>query len=96
MEGSYAVEWHNGDGRQYAGRLDLGPTALRLEGVVVHDVDYAELTEVGITRQLDERLGGRPTIVLRDRGGRTFRLASIGEPGALREVAEQLTRQLAS
>ena len=47
MERSYAVAWQNGDGRQHAGRLDLGPAALRLEGATAgHDLPYAELDEI--------------------------------------------------
>ncbi len=97
MERSYAVSWQNGDGRQHAGRLDLGPTSVWLEGgSAVDELRYADLTEVRITRQPEERLSGRPTLVLRDQGGRTVRVACIGEPGALPELVEQLTHQLAS
>jgi hypothetical protein len=97
MERSYAVSWQNGDGRQHAGRLDLGPTAVRLEGgSAVDDLRYTDLVDVRITREPAERLSGRPTLVLREHGGRTVRVACIGEPGALAELVEQLTRQLTS
>jgi len=101
MERSYAVAWQDGDGHQYAGRLDLGRTGLHLEGgngsgPVIHDLVYARLADVRITRQLEERLSGRPTLVVRELDGRTIRIACIGEPGALPELVEFLTRQLAS
>lgn len=97
MERSYAVAWQNGDGRQHAGRLDLGPTSVMLEsGSAVEDMRYADLSDVRITRQPAERLSGRPTLVLSEQGGRTVRIACIGEPGALPELVEQLTRHLAS
>ena len=97
MERSYAVAWQNGDGRQHAGRLDVGPHSVRLEGgSAVDDMLYADLTDVRITRDPAERLSGRPTLVLREEHGRTVRIACIGEPGALPELVEQLTRQLTS
>ena len=32
MKTSYAVKWHEPDGRAYVGRLELGPRALHLVG----------------------------------------------------------------
>ena len=97
MGRSYAVAWQNGDGQQHAGRLDLGPAALRLEGASATDeLRYADLSEVRIARQPEERLSGRATLVVRGRTGRTMRIACIGEPGALPELVEQLTRQIPS
>ncbi|HEU5211392.1 MAG TPA: hypothetical protein VFU10_01345 [Gaiellaceae bacterium] len=87
MERSYAVAWQNGDGRQHAGRLDLGPTALRLEGATAgHVLPYAELDEIGIAR-----LSGRPALVLRARA-QTFLVACVGEPGALGELVDRLSQ----
>jgi hypothetical protein len=95
MERSYAVAWQNGDGLQHAGRLDLGATALRLEGGKgVDDLPYEDLSDVHVTRQPEERLSGRPTLVLGVRDGRTLRIACIGVPGVLLELVEHLTRQL--
>ncbi len=99
MEASYAVSWLGFDGREHTGRLDVGPTALHLEGgngsgPVVCDVDYAELDDVHVTRQIEERLRGLPTLVLRRRGGDILRVATISAPGALADLAEQLLRQL--
>ena len=99
METSYAVNWQGFDGREHIGRLDVGPTSMRLEGrngggPVVFDVAYAELDEVHVTRRLDERLRGLPTLVLRRHAGDTLRVATIAAPGALADLAEQLLRQL--
>ena len=99
MEASYAVNWLGFDGREHSGRLDVGATSLHLEGCngsgpVVCDVDYAELDDVHVTRQLEERLRGLPTLVLRRHGGATLRIATIAAPGALADLAEQLLRQL--
>src|SRR4051794_41939047 len=79
---SYAVTWQNGDGRRYAGRLDLDRDALRLEGSdVVEDLPYAHLAEVRIARGPDERLSGAPTLVVRERGGRAMCTPCIGGAG---------------
>jgi hypothetical protein len=99
MEGSYAVNWQGFDGREHSGRLDVLPGAMHLEGgngsgPVVCDIPYAELAEVRVTRQIDERLRGLPTLVLRRHGGGTLRVATIAVPGALADLAEQLLRQL--
>ena len=99
MQASYAVNWHGFDGREHTGRLELGPVALRLEGgdgagPVVYDLAYADLDEVHVTRQLEERLRGLPTLVLRRHGGDTLRIATIAAPGALLDLAEELLRQL--
>jgi hypothetical protein len=99
MQESYAVNWQGFDGDEHAGRLDVGSSALHLEGgngsgPVVCDVAYAELDDVHVTRRLDERLRGLPTLVLRRHDGRTLRVACIAEPGALSDLAEQLLRQL--
>ena len=96
MERSYAVAWRNGDGRSHAGRLDLGPSALRLEGGESVEVPYVDLDELRITRQSDERLSGRPTLVLGLRDGRTVHIVSVGEPGALAELVERLSRSRAT
>ena len=96
MERSYAVAWQNGDGRSHAGRLDLGPSALRLEGGESVELPYADLDELCITRQPDERISGRPTLVVRLRDGRAVHIVSIGEPGALPELVERLSRSRAT
>src|SRR4051794_25937923 len=94
---AYAVAWQNGDGRRYAGRLDLDHHALRLEGSdVVDELPYAHLAEVRIARGADERLSGAPTLIVREHGGRIVRVACIGEPGVLRELLERISRIRAS
>ena len=94
---SYAVAWRSGDGRQYAGRLDLGADALRLDGAgVIEELPYECLAEVRIARNPGERLAGAPTLVVREHGGRTVRLACIGGPGALPELVERLSRSRAT
>ena len=88
---AYAVAWQNGDGRQHAGRLDLGPEAIRLEGgTAQHELPYAELDELRVARA-----AGRPVLVLRA-AGRMYRIACVGEPGALSELVERLSRSRAT
>src|SRR4051794_14098227 len=90
---SYAVTWQNGDGRRYAGRLDLDRDALRLEGSdVAEDLPYAHLAEVRIARGPDERLSGAPTLVVRERGGRAGRIPCLGGAGAGARPLGRLSR----
>jgi hypothetical protein len=72
---------------------------LHLEGgdvvaPVSYELAYAQLEEVHVTRRIDERVRGLPTLVVRWRSGATLRVACIAAPGALPELAEQLQRQL--
>jgi hypothetical protein len=86
---SYAVSWQNGDGRLYAGRLDVGTRALRLDGASgVEELPYDGLDEVRPARA-GERLAGAPTLVVAVRG-RTVRVACIGSPGALGELLSRI------
>jgi hypothetical protein len=99
MEASYAVSWQDFDGREHTGRLDVLDTSMHLEGgngggPVVCDVPYEDVDEVHVTRQLEERLRGLPTLVVRRRSGGMLRVATIAAPGALADLAEQLLRQL--
>jgi hypothetical protein len=87
---TYAVTWQDKAGRVHAGKLELGPDALTLEGNSVRKtLRYEELTEVHVGRGTDERLQGRPALVLRGKR-ETLYVASVGSPGAVVEIAELL------
>ena len=57
--------------------------------VAYEDLDGLRMATVG-----DERLGGRPTLVLLERSGRRFRIAAVGGTGVIGEVADVLARKL--
>jgi hypothetical protein len=88
---TYAVTWQDKVGRVHAGKLELGPDALTLEGNSIRrTLRYAELSEVHVGRGTDERLQGRPALVLRRGAHETLYVSSVGSPGAVVEIAELL------
>jgi hypothetical protein len=94
---SYAVVWQQG-ARSFAGRLELGPTAMRFEArasrdpgtSVVTEVPYDAIAGVRVDRYGDDRLFGLPTLVLDRRTGDPIRVAGVVQPGVVAELAEHL------
>ncbi len=88
---SYAVTWLDALGRFHAGKLELGAEALTLEGGSARDtLRYDELADVHVGRGTDERILGRPALVLRGKAGETLHIASMNGAGVLAEIAERL------
>ncbi len=88
---TYAVTWQDRAGPVHAGKLELGPDALTLQGNSARKtVRYEELDEVHVGRGIDERLQGRPTLVLRRRAGEPLYVSSVNTPGVVVEIAELL------
>jgi hypothetical protein len=95
MSRSYAVSWRNGEDPTHAGKLELRASGVSLEGTngggpVTLLVPYGELLGLRLAPGV-ERLDGRPTLVLDRRGAGRIRIASIGAPGIISEVAEGVT-----
>ena len=97
MSASYGVIWQNG-GTQKAGKLELDPAAIRLEGIgddgedlVVELLPYCELAGVRVARGSADRLDGRPTLVLEQLNGESLRVASVAQSGIVAELAEKLS-----
>lgn len=93
---SYAVVWRDEGGPLYAGKLELGPDALRVQGsspeglVASRTIAYAELVGVRIGRGPTDGINGRPSVVL-DRGvGRPISIAAVSGAGIVHEVAHLL------
>lgn len=98
---SYALVWREEGGPLYAGKLELGPDALRVQGsspeglVASRAIAYAKLIGVRIGRAPTDRINGRPSLVL-DRGaGRPISIAAVSGAGVVHEVA-QLLAELAA
>jgi hypothetical protein len=94
MRTSYGVIWQNG-GTLNAGKLELAPAAVHLEGTspegtVVYELPYRELAGVHIARGGAERLENRPTLVLERVGGEDLRVASVAQSGIVAELAEKI------
>jgi hypothetical protein len=94
MRTSYGVIWQNG-GTLNAGKLELAPGAVRLEGTspdgtVAYELPYADLAGVHIARGGAERLENRPTLVLEQVGGAELKVASVAQSGIVAELAERI------
>ena len=99
MSTSYAVTWQRGEQATRAGRLELLPGGLTLEGsgtngAASETIDFGDLLDVRIGRATSDRLSGRQTLVLERRGGAPIRIASIVQPGVITELAEHLASRL--
>jgi hypothetical protein len=94
---TYGVVWREGEKDEplARGSLALFPRGVSLAGMtgllpVGRTVRYADLAGIRVARAPAERIGGRPSLVLERRFGRPISIASVGEPGALTELAERL------
>ena len=69
--------------------------AVRLEGMTgseptTREIAYDHLTEIRIGRSAEERIDGRPSLVLAPRTGETLSIASVAQSGVVAEIAERL------
>jgi len=93
---SYAVLWRGPEERVYAGKLEFHRASLRLEGVdpegrvAIADTPYDELRGVQVTRRREDRLQGRPALVIERRDGSQLSIASVDSPGAMNELVDRL------
>jgi hypothetical protein len=95
MPTTYAVTWRNPDGHQFSGRLSLSGHTLHLEGRneragSEETLDWGDIAGLRMARQALERIDGRQTLVLELRADGSIRIADVGQPGALAELAERL------
>jgi hypothetical protein len=92
---TYAVLWREGDGPSRAGRLDLQPTGLHLEGggasgrLFSLTLRLSDVTDVAMARP-EMRLTDRPTIEIRRSKSRPLRVVSLEGLGATRDIFERL------
>jgi hypothetical protein len=67
---------------------------MRFEGgngeQVIHELPNGEIAAVRVGRGADDRIDGRPTLVLERKGGVPVRIAAIVTPGILSEIAEEI------
>lgn len=93
---SHAVTWHEDGLPNYTGKLELTPAGLRFEGASAHGrtsvqtLRYDDIASVRIGRGPDERLQGRPTLLLERRSGGVIRITSLTGLGVIRELADNL------
>jgi hypothetical protein len=91
MQKSYGVVWREGVRPVVAGKLELLPLGLRLEGRNrVRDIPYERLAGVHVGRSAAERLDGRPSVVLERRGGEAVTISTVAQSSLVGEIAERL------
>jgi hypothetical protein len=96
MRTSYGVVWRDGHKPLARGKLELLPRAIRLEGMAgsepaSREIAYDNLSEIRIGRLADERIDGRPSLMLEPRSGDSIAIASVAQAGVIAEIAERLT-----
>jgi hypothetical protein len=96
MRQTYGVVWRRGATPVARGRLELEGSALRLIGtdgrdVVTEEIRYEDLEGVHVGRRADERIHGRPSLVLERSGREEISFTSITEPGVIGELTDRIT-----
>ena len=93
MQISYAVTWQEPDGSLGTGRLEVGAEALLLDGrngaPVTRAISYDDISGLRAARS-NERLQGRPTLIVDLDGEGLLRIASVTGPGIVSELAARL------
>jgi len=93
---SYPVTWAVDDGPVRAGKLELSPSGLRLEGgdprgrLYSLSLRYRDLAGVYVARLATERIRRLPTLIVDRPGSGAIRIATIGGLGLTTEVFERL------
>ena len=59
-------------------------------GAGEREIAYDYLSEIRIGRSADERIDGRPSLMLEPRTGDTLAIASVAQSGVIAEIAERL------
>ena len=95
MSTTYAVVWREGDGPVGSGRLEVHARDVVLDGAVegeavVRRIPIAELKSIRVGRGGEDRLSGRPSLVLEPVEGPVIRVASVEQPGIVAELAKLL------
>ena len=87
---SYGVVWDDGRPPE-AGRLELAAEGISFHGAKRElAVRFDEIETVRVGRSAEERIGGRPALLLARRGSRLLRIGSLDGLGALNELAAAL------
>jgi hypothetical protein len=91
MQQSYGVVWREGSSDPAAGKLELLPRALRLDGLErSQEIPYAEVTAVRIGRSPSNRINGGPAVVVERSDAEPIIIATVAQPSLIGEIAERL------
>ena len=91
MKTSYGVVWREGTAPLSSGKLELQPRSIRLEGLDrAAEIPYEGLATVRVGRSADDRIDGRPALVLERRSGAPISIATVAQPSLLGEIVDQV------
>jgi len=91
MRKSYGVVWREEGSPLAAGKLELLPFGIRLDGVTgTQEIPYERLASVRVGRLAGERIDGRPSVVLERRSGGPVTISTVAKPSLVGEIVEQL------
>jgi hypothetical protein len=91
MQRTYGVVWREGASQLATGKLELRASGVRLEGREgTQDISYGGLSSVHVGRRPDERIDGRPSIVLERFGKPPVTIATVAQSSLVGEIAERL------
>jgi hypothetical protein len=91
MQTSYGVVWREGEEPLVAGKLELRPSGIRLDGLDgSRDIPYGLLAGVRVGRLAGERIDGRPSVVLVRYTGGPIMIATVAKPSLMGEIVEKL------
>ena len=91
MKKSYGVVWRDSASPLAAGKLELLPRGLRLEGRERREeIPYAGLSGVHVGRTAAERINGRPSVVLERIGHIPLTISTVAQSSLVGEIAERL------
>jgi len=91
MRTSYGVVWRDGASPLAAGKLELLPRGIRLDGLErTQNIPYELVAGVRVGRLACERIGGRPSIVVERRSGAPVTISTVAKPSLVGEIVEQL------
>jgi hypothetical protein len=95
---SYAVVWSEPLCQVETGKLELDSESIRFEGShggrhgCVHRVYYKDMVGVHIGYRENDRLRGRPAVVVDLVDGTPLRIGAVDGVGTVSELADELTR----
>jgi hypothetical protein len=91
MQRTYGVVWREGACELATGKLELLASSVRLEGRECSaDVPYGGVSGVHVGRLPEERIDGRPSIVLERFGSPPVTIATVAQSSLVGEIAERL------
>jgi hypothetical protein len=91
MERSYGVVWKEGSLAPVAGKLELLPRTLRLDGrSSTREVPFETVAAIRVGRSPAERINGGPSVVVERNLGDPITIATVAQPSVIGEIAERL------